>query len=45
MNKNIRLALLHDWKADGPEQVIDLTRYDLKVYEPFDSRKDQYVSN
>jgi hypothetical protein len=34
MNKDFRLALLRDWKADGPESVIDFTRYDLKAQEP-----------
>ncbi len=34
MNRTFRLALLRDWKADGPEQVIDFTRYDLPAREP-----------
>ena len=34
MNKDFRLALLRDWKPDGPERVIDFTRYDLKAQEP-----------
>lgn len=29
MNREFRLALLRDWKANGPETVIDFTRYDL----------------
>ncbi len=34
MNKDFRLALLRDWKANGPEMVIDFTRYDLPAAEP-----------
>jgi len=34
MNRQFRLALLHDWQAGGPEQVIDFTRYDLPAAEP-----------
>jgi hypothetical protein len=34
MNKEFRLALLRNWKADGPEMVIDFTRYDLPAHEP-----------
>ncbi|MDR3627835.1 MAG: DUF3863 domain-containing protein [Ignavibacteriaceae bacterium] len=34
MNKDFRLALLHDWKLKTEEQVIDFTRYDLKAEEP-----------
>jgi len=34
MNRQFRLALLRDWKADGPESVIDYTRYDLPAAEP-----------
>jgi hypothetical protein len=34
MNKEFRLALLRDWKVDGPRMVIDFTRYDLKAEEP-----------
>jgi hypothetical protein len=34
MNRDFRLALLRDWKANGPEKVIDFTRYDLKAQEP-----------
>ncbi len=36
MNKDYRLALLRDWKTDGPETVIDFTRYDLPAQEPSD---------
>lgn len=34
MNQRFRLALLRDWKSDGPERVIDFTRYDLPAREP-----------
>jgi hypothetical protein len=34
MNKNFRLALLHNWKEKTEVQVIDFTRYDLKAEEP-----------
>ena len=34
MNRQFRLALLRDWKADSPESVIDYTRYDLPAAEP-----------
>jgi hypothetical protein len=34
MNRDFRLALLRDWKANGPEKVIDFTRYDFPAAEP-----------
>lgn len=34
MNRDFRLALLHDWVAKGPKSVIDFTRYDLPAREP-----------
>lgn len=34
MNPEFRLALLRNWQTDGPEQVIDFTRYDLPAQEP-----------
>lgn len=36
MNKDFRLALLRDWKANSEEQVIDYTRYDETAQEPAD---------
>ena len=36
MNRKLRLALLRDWQAETPRQVIDLTRYDLPAKEPAD---------
>jgi hypothetical protein len=34
MNQHFRLALLRNWRQDGPEKVIDFTRYDLPAEEP-----------
>ena len=34
MNKDFRLALLKDLKNNGPQKVIDFTRYDLPAKEP-----------
>ncbi len=34
MNRDFRLALLRDWRSNGPESVIDFTRYDLPAKEP-----------
>jgi hypothetical protein len=39
MDKSFRLALLRDWKANGPERVIDFTRYDLPAREPADATR------
>jgi hypothetical protein len=36
MNRDFRLALIRDWKNNGPEQVLDFTRYDLTTKEPAD---------
>jgi hypothetical protein len=36
MNRQFRLALLHDWEKSSPETVIDFTRYDLHAREPQD---------
>jgi hypothetical protein len=36
MNKQFRLALLHDWQENAPEKVIDFTRYDVPAQEPQD---------
>ena len=36
MNCDFRLALLRDWRRNGPERVIDFTRYDLPASEPQD---------
>jgi Domain of Unknown Function with PDB structure (DUF3863)/Domain of Unknown Function with PDB structure (DUF3864) len=34
MNREFRLAMLRNWKVDGPPLVIDFTRYDQKAEEP-----------
>ena len=34
MNRDFRLALLHDWTKNSPPLAIDFTRYDLKAEEP-----------
>jgi hypothetical protein len=36
MNRDFRLGLLRNWKENGPEKVIDFTRYDLPAKEPAD---------
>jgi hypothetical protein len=36
---------LRDWKTNGPELVIDFTRYDRKADEPPDARPDQPSRN
>lgn len=45
MNKDFRLALLRDWKANTPEKLIDFTRYDFKVQEPEDPRPGEPIRN
>ena len=34
MNREFRLALLHDWTTNSPALAIDFTRYDLPAEEP-----------
>jgi hypothetical protein len=34
MNREFRLALLHNWQNDGSWRAIDFTRYDLPASEP-----------
>jgi Domain of Unknown Function with PDB structure (DUF3863)/Domain of Unknown Function with PDB structure (DUF3864) len=34
MNREFRLALLHDWTTNSTPMAIDFTRYDLKAAEP-----------
>ena len=45
MNRDFRLALLHNWKNNGPEQVIDFTRYDLPAQEPPDGSFEKPTRN
>ncbi len=34
MNREFRLALLHNWQTGSPPLAIDFTRYDLRAHEP-----------
>ncbi len=45
MNRDFRLALLRDWKAGGPETVVDFTRHDLAAREPPDPTPSRDVRN
>jgi hypothetical protein len=46
MNRDFRLALLHDWTVAGErEKVIDFTRYDLKATEPKDFGRNWSLMN
>ena len=45
MNKDFRLSLLRNRKANTPEKVIDFTRYDLKAREPEATKPGQHVRN
>jgi hypothetical protein len=45
MNKDFRLALLRDWQANGPEMVIDFTRYDVPSHEPKDLGRNWSLMN
>ncbi len=45
MTPQFRLALLRDWQAETPRQVIDLTRYDLPAQEPPDPSPERPVKN
>lgn len=45
MNKDFRLALLRDWKANTPAKLIDFTRYDLTAQEPDDPKPGQHSRN
>jgi hypothetical protein len=45
MNKDFRLALLRNWQEDGPERVIDFTRYDLPAKEPADPEPGKHSRN
>lgn len=36
MNKDFRLALLRDWRANTAPEIIDFTRYDIPAAEPQD---------
>lgn len=45
MNKDFRLALLCDVNGNGPEEVIDFTRYDLPASEPDKPQREWSLMN
>ena len=45
MNKDFRLALLRDWEANTPANLIDFTRYDIEAQEPKDPEPGQHSRN
>jgi len=45
MNKDFRLALLRDVNGNGPEEVIDFTRYDLRAREPDEPQREWSLMN
>lgn len=45
MNQEFRLALLRDWKAGTPPNVIDFTRYDLPAHEPAKPQREWSLMN
>ena len=45
MNREFRLALLHDWTKSNPPLAIDFTRYDLKAEEPHGLQREWSLMN
>jgi hypothetical protein len=45
MNREFRLALLHDWTNNSPRKVIDFTRYDLTAEEPTGLQREWSLMN
>jgi hypothetical protein len=45
MNKEFRLALLHDWTKSGSPLAIDFTRYDLPAHEPTTLQREWSLMN
>ena len=45
MNKDFRLALLRHVETNGPEEVIDFTRYDLPAHEPQELEREWSLMN
>jgi hypothetical protein len=45
MNREFRLALLHDWTANSTPMAIDFTRYDLKAAEPAKPQREWSLMN
>jgi hypothetical protein len=45
MNREFRLALLHDWTKNSVPLVLDFTRYDLKAKEPLGLQREWSLMN
>jgi hypothetical protein len=45
MNREFRLALLHDWTTNSTPMAIDFTRYDLKASEPEKPQREWSLMN
>ena len=45
MNREFRLALLHDWTKSNPPLAIDFTRYDLPAHEPANLQREWSLMN
>ena len=45
MNKEFRLALLHDWNTNSQPMAIDFTRYDLHAAEPLVPQREWSLKN
>jgi hypothetical protein len=45
MNREFRLALLHDWITNSTPMAIDFTRYDLKAEEPNQLQREWSLMN
>ncbi len=45
VNKSFRLALLHNWHKNTPEEVVDFTRYDLPAKEPKDPSPENPITD
>lgn len=45
MNREFRLALLHNWTKNDPPVAIDFTRYDLKAEEPHGPEREWSLMN
>jgi hypothetical protein len=45
MNRDFRLALLRDWKINGPWMALDYTRYDLPAKEPSGQQRNWSLMN
>lgn len=45
MNRQFRLALLHNWETNSPWMAIDFTRYDLPAQEPHTLQREWSLMN